>query len=94
MGMAAILVVCYRRNISTFFPSLLEGSILNVNEIGPVVSEEKPFENVDKQLICDLWPRSQNNLELQNFKGVETEFNIYQRAQWQPKTALVQLFPT
>ena len=38
-----------------FFTSLLERGIWNLNEIGLVVSEEKPFENVDRNW-WNLWP--------------------------------------
>ena len=47
MGMAAILVKRPGRNIQTFFPPLSKGCIWILIEIGPVVSEEKSFENVD-----------------------------------------------
>ena len=47
MGMAAILVMWPGRNIQTFFPPLSRGCIWNLIEIGPVISEEKSFENVD-----------------------------------------------
>ena len=30
----------------------------------PSISEKKPFENVERQLTCDLWPRSPNDLDL------------------------------
>ena len=29
-----------------------------------ITSEKKSFENVDRQLTCDLWPRSTNDLDL------------------------------
>ena len=35
---------------------------MKLTGIGLVVSEEKPFENVDRQLTSDLWPRSPNDL--------------------------------
>ena len=37
---------------------------MKFKEIGPVVSEQKPFENMDRHLTCDLWPKSPNNLDL------------------------------
>ena len=37
---------------------------------------KKPFENVDKQLTCDLWPRSPNDFDLQKFIVVEFEYMI------------------
>ena len=36
-------------------------------------SSEKSFENVDRQLTCDLWPRSRNDLDFQNLIVVESE---------------------
>lgn len=30
---------------------------MNVNEVSPVVLEEKAFEKVDRQLTSDLWAR-------------------------------------
>ena len=59
MSMAVILVMG-----PVLFSILLGGCIWNLNEIGPVLSEEKPFENVNRQLICDLWPMSPNDLDL------------------------------
>ena len=52
MGMAAILVMWPGRN-KTFFPPLSRGCIWNLIEIGPVVSEEKSFENVDGRRTDD-----------------------------------------
>ena len=34
----------------------------------------KPFETVDKRQTTDPWPRSLNDLHLQNFIGVEPEY--------------------
>ena len=53
MGIAAILVMWPGRNIQIFFPPLSRGCIWNLIEIGPVVSEEKSFENVDGQPTDD-----------------------------------------
>ena len=47
MGMAAILVMWLRPFEQTFIPPSQGGSTWNVASIGPVVSEEKMFENVD-----------------------------------------------
>ena len=49
MGMAAILVMWTGPFEQTFVPASLEVSIWNLSSIGPVVSEEKLFENVDGQ---------------------------------------------
>ena len=51
MGMVAILVMWPRPNTYTFIPPLLGSCIWNLNEIGPVVSAVKSFENIDKQMI-------------------------------------------
>ena len=53
MGMAAILVMWPGRNIQTFFTPLSRGCIWNLIEIGPIVSEEKSFENVDGRRTDD-----------------------------------------
>ena len=37
---------------------------MNLIEISLVVSEEKSFENVDRQITSDLGPRSPNDLDL------------------------------
>ena len=47
MGMAAILVMWNRPFEQFFFPKGPGGSIWNLVETGPVVSEEKLFEIVD-----------------------------------------------
>ena len=47
MGMAAILVMWPRPFEQTFVPASLGVSIWKLSLIGPVVSEEKKFENVD-----------------------------------------------
>ena len=47
MGMAAILVMWPGTFQQTFVPPSYEVSIWNLSLIGPVVSEEKMFENVD-----------------------------------------------
>ena len=49
MGMAAILVTWPGPFEQIFVPPSQEGSIWNLATIGPVVSEEKMFENVDIQ---------------------------------------------
>ena len=49
MGMAAILVIWPGPFEQTFVPPSKGGSIWNLASIGPVVSEEKMFENVDIQ---------------------------------------------
>ena len=48
MGMAAILVMWPGPFEQTFVPPSQGGSRWNLVSIGPVVSEEKTFENVDK----------------------------------------------
>ena len=48
----------------------------NLNEIGPVVSEEKLLENVDRQLTCDLRPRSPKDLDIKSFIVVEFECTV------------------
>ena len=47
MGMAAILVMWPGPFEQTFVPLSQEGSTWNLASIGPVVAEEKMFENVD-----------------------------------------------
>ena len=47
MGMAAILVIWPGPFEQIFVPPSQEGAIWNLVSIGPVVSEEKMFENVD-----------------------------------------------
>ena len=47
MGMAAILVMWPGPFEQTFFPLYKGGSTRNLASIGPVVSEEKMFENVN-----------------------------------------------
>ena len=47
MGMAAILVMWPGTFEQTFVPPSEGVSIWNLSSIGPVVSEEKMFENVD-----------------------------------------------
>ena len=47
MGMAAILVMWPGLFEETFIPSSHGDSIWNLASIGPVVYEEKMFENVD-----------------------------------------------
>ena len=47
MGVAAILVMWPGPFEQTFVPASLGVSIWNLSSIGPVVSEEKMFENVD-----------------------------------------------
>ena len=47
MGMAAILVMWPGPFEQTFVPASKGVSIWNLSLIGPVVSEEKMFENVD-----------------------------------------------
>ena len=47
MGMAAILVMWPGPFEETFVPPSQGGSIWNLASIGPVVSEEKMFENAD-----------------------------------------------
>ena len=49
IGMAAILVMWPGPFEQTFVPPSQGGSIWNLASIGPVVSEEKMFENVDIQ---------------------------------------------
>ena len=47
MGTAAILVMWPGPFEQTFVPPSQRGSIWNLTSIGPVVSEEKMFENAD-----------------------------------------------
>ena len=47
MGMAAILVMWPGPFEQTSVPPTQGGSIWNLSSIGPVISEEKMFENVD-----------------------------------------------
>ena len=53
MGMAAILVMWPGPVEQTFVPPSHGGSIWNLASIGPVVSEEKMFENVDVQRTAE-----------------------------------------
>ena len=47
------------------YPSLSARRLhVNLNEIGLVVFEKRSFENVDRQLTSDLWPRSPNDFDL------------------------------
>ena len=54
MGVAAILVMWPRPFEQTFVTPSLGVSIINMSSIGPVVSEEKMFENVDRRRT-DRW---------------------------------------
>ena len=54
MGMAAIVIMWPGPFEQTFVPPSQEGSIWNLASIGPVVSEEKMFENVDIHTI-HIW---------------------------------------
>ena len=47
MGMTAILVIWPRHYEQTFVPLPLGGSTCNLVSVGPTVSEEMLFENVD-----------------------------------------------
>ena len=47
MGMAAILVMWPGPSEQTLVPPSQGGPISNLASIGPVISEEKMFENVD-----------------------------------------------
>ena len=49
MGMAAILVMWPETFEQTFIPTSSGVSIWNLSSIGPVVLEEKMFENVDRR---------------------------------------------
>ena len=49
MGMVAILVLWLRAFEQTFVPASWGVSIWNLSLIGPVVSEEKMFEIVDRR---------------------------------------------
>ena len=51
MGMAAILVMWPEPFEQTFVPPSQGGPTWNLASIGPVVSEEKMFENVDNNNI-------------------------------------------
>ena len=46
---------------------------MKFNSHCPISSEEKPFENIDRQLTYDFWSSAQNNLDLQNFIVVKLE---------------------
>ena len=46
MGVVAILAMWPGPFVQTFFPASLGVTIWNLSSIGPVVSEEKMFENV------------------------------------------------
>ena len=52
MGMAAIFVMWPGPFEQTFVPPSQGGSTWNLTSIGPVVSEEKMFENVDILNTC------------------------------------------
>ena len=54
MGMVAILVMWPGPFEQTFVPPSQGGSIWNLASIGPVVSEEKMFENVDN-IHTHIW---------------------------------------
>ena len=58
MGVAAILVMWPGPFEQTFVPPSLGVSIWNLSSIGPVVSEEKMFENVDEKRRTDTRRRS------------------------------------
>ena len=47
MGMATILINGLRPFVQIFSPPLTEGSRRNLKKIGPGVSEENVFKNVD-----------------------------------------------
>ena len=53
MGMAAILVMWPGSFEQTFVPSSQGGSIWNLTLIGPVVSEEKMFEECGRRTTTD-----------------------------------------
>ena len=57
MGMAAILVMWPGPFEQTFVPPTQGGSIWNLSSIGPVISEEKMFENVDKHTHTHTYGR-------------------------------------
>ena len=56
MGMATILVMWpgQKKNMNFLFP-IAKGCKWNLIQIGPEVSEEKSFVNVDRQLTWQLW---------------------------------------
>ena len=58
MGMAAILVMWPKPFEQTFVPPSEGVSIWNMSSIGPVVSEEKMFENVDGRRTDGQTPES------------------------------------
>ena len=60
-GMAASLVMRLEPNILRSLPFCPKTAYLIAY---PVASEEKPFENVDRQLTCDVWTKSPNDLDL------------------------------
>ena len=72
-------------NIYTFFSPLPGGCTSNLNETGPVVSEEKSFENVDRQLAVIFGQGHQMTLTPRISKGLHLNTFSYQRAQWQQK---------
>ena len=58
MGLAAILVMWPGLFEQTFVPPSQGGSTWNKTAIGPVVSEEKMFENVDIQTHLHTYIRT------------------------------------
>ena len=61
MGMAAILVMLPRPFEQTFVPLSYGVSIWDLSSIGQVVSEEKMFENVDRQTDAGRLSHSYTN---------------------------------
>ena len=66
MGMAAILVMWPGPFEQTFVPPSQGGSIRNLASIGPVVSEEKMFENVDVHTYIHTDDRAYLHYKLTN----------------------------
>ena len=91
--MAPILVMWPGPNIQAFFPPLLKGCMWNLNEIGLLFLKEQPFENVKRQLTCELWPKSANDLNLENCIGGKCWCIMVSKSTIATKIALFQLFP-
>ena len=60
--------------------------------LGPAVTGEKPFENVDRKLTCALWPRSPNDLDLKNFIVVEFERTVVSKSTIATKNPFFDFF--
>ena len=76
MGVAAILVMWPGPFEQTFVPVSEEVSIWNLSLIGPVVSEEKMFENVDG--------RTDRRTDGRTDDGRTTEWLVYYKLTHEP----------